>query len=142
MDTDSLKDLSAQRLSTLRQEETSLRGKYRLYWGFSGFAVGLGIVAPILAGSALLKTLPGASPWWPTAAGLLALAASIFTALHKGLNCEAYQALARKTLMTLRGLILGYEGLAPLPTDDLPPAFTALETRLATFYSDVADVLN
>jgi len=126
----------------LRRDEKALQEKYNFYWWFSAIAVCLGIVVPILAGSTLLQVPPFKSAWWTPTAGVLVLLASVMTALHRGLNCEAYHATCRKVLMSMHGLILAYGDLANDPPKDPGPAFAELEARLAELYDGAADVIS
>jgi hypothetical protein len=147
---ENLKQLVDERVASLRKDARSLRWKYRTYWGFSGFAVCLGVAAPILAGSQLLKILPEIGAWWPKLVGALALLTSVLTAIHKHLKCEEYQALCRKVLMELRGLIVAYQDFKVLTLDPSAPdkdldgpekAFKKLEERLTSFYEAYPHVL-
>jgi len=137
------------RLAQLRQEElaaeqrrlTRLLGRYRV---FSHVAVLLGIVVPVLAGSELANPtsallnyqLAGLSGRLMLAMAVLATA--MLTALHKGLNCEAYHAGCLRAVNTLQSLVEGYEAVGA--SHDPAAAVAALEARLREFRETAFDV--
>lgn len=137
------------RLARLRQEELALeqRRLARLlvaYQTFSHVAVLAGIVVPVLAASELANPnspllnhpLLGASArvWLAIAVVITA----VLTALHKGLNCEAYHAGCRRALNTLQSLVEGYEAVGA--SHDPAATVAALEARLRGYRETAFDV--
>jgi hypothetical protein len=127
-----------ERLAYLQARRKKIWRKYRCYRGFSLVAVCLGIVAPILAGAALTKGLPGLPSWWGPFVGILALLAAIATALHKGLHCEEYQVRCRAVLAKIDIMTIGYDALR-FP-DEVDQQFRAMDEKLTKFHQDESDV--
>jgi hypothetical protein len=130
------------RLARLRQDELAVEQRrltrlLSFYQGFSYVAVLLGIVVPVLAGSGLVSE----GGLLATHRQLLAVAVVVtgmLTALHKGMNCEAYQAGSRRAINTLQSLIEGYGAIAV--ARDPAAAIEALEARLQQFRETAFDV--
>ena len=140
-DRDGWRALAADHAAALLADEQKVQRRLRLYGLLSSVAVILGIVAPILAGSTLLASSSHLAGW-PTIGGILTLLASGGVALHKGLDCDRYHGKCRQALAELRSLATAYDRLfAGVRADDDLEVFTALETRLDTFYRTSADVL-
>lgn len=125
-----LRELVEMRIKDLLREEDTIRGRLIPYHLFSQVAVVLGIVVPLLAGSALLTPLQAQSPDVKLWIGGFALLAAVLTAIHKGLNCETYQAQARVTSHRLRSLVEGFERTRALDPAALVAALEVLERRL------------
>lgn len=121
------------RLTELRDEQFSFFSERKHFRRLSHICIVAGIVFPLLAGSAILGRQDFLKESWPVVAGLLVLAASILTSLHKGLDCEAYQARCGEAVRRLGSLAAGYERLALLSDDRLVPAIDAMEERLKEF---------
>jgi hypothetical protein len=128
------------RIDQLLAEEGHYRGRLRVLRTLSWLCVAAGIVFPILAGSALLGSPEIFGPGWKLWGGILVLLAAVLTALHKGLNCEAHHAEAKKTIHGIRDLVEGYEAALFLGADEFGPQLTALEARRAGLRANAFDV--
>jgi hypothetical protein len=64
---------------------------------------------------------------------ILVFAASALTALHKGLDCEAYHAECRHAIHNLRSIIEGLEATTTLDAKQLQSAIAELEVRLKQY---------
>jgi hypothetical protein len=132
------------RIARLACEHGDLRRRVGFYRRFSHVAVFSGIVFPVLAGSTLLGD--AAKDWtvlgvpWPMLAGGLALLATVLTAVHKGFDCEKYQANARLVLHEALSLIEGYETLRLLEGAAFGARLEILEARLEAFRKRGFDV--
>lgn len=138
MTTQDWRSAAENQLSALKERHASLRRRNRLYWCFSGLDVGFGVVAPILAGSSLLKGQEGASD---KVIGFLVLIAAILTAMHKAYGCDAYQARCRKVLAGLYGLISETQILLDLPPEKPADALKRIQERQVKFHQEWADIL-
>lgn len=79
----------------------------------------------LVAGSALFA----GEDWSPFVAGA-ALFAAILSAIHKGLNCDTYQADCRRLLKAYRAHSVGYRTLNELEPNDREIRLLELEAKL------------
>jgi hypothetical protein len=139
IDANILKSLVATRIDELSIEEAAIESRLRFYRGFSHFAVLCGIVVPMLAGSTLVSN----GGMLSDAADYIAFAVFVtgaLTALHKGLNCEAYHAECMRSIHELRSLVEGYEAIITLSPDQTPEALDKLEARLQRYRERASDI--
>lgn len=130
---DSASDIRAfvdHRIGQLLREERQYRIKLSIYGWLSWICVAVGIVVPLLVGSALLASPAGFGPRWGNIAGALALLAAILTGLHKGFKCEAYHDECRRQIHTLRSIVEGLEATVVLEGQQLSAEVETLEARL------------
>lgn len=134
-----LQSFIALRIRQLTDEASHLERKLLRYTRFSSIAVLFGIVVPILAGSALV-TEGGVLEHYKWLVAIAVFAAAVLTAVHKGLNCEAYHAECRQAIHALRSIIEGFEAAVTLQAGQLPPAIGELEARLQHYRERAFDV--
>jgi hypothetical protein len=125
------------RLEELPAEQRRLSRLLVLYQSYSHVAVLLGIVVPVLAGSGLVST-GGLLADHKQLLAIAVVVTAMLTALHKGLNCEAYHAGCRRAVNTLQSLVDGYEAVGASP--DPGAAVADLETRLRQFRESAFDI--
>ncbi len=125
----SMQSFVALRIRQLVDEESRLESKLPRYKRFSDVAVLSGIVVPILAGSTLI-TAGGVLETCKGYVAIAVFAAAVLTAVHEGLNCEAYHAECRQAIHALRSIIEGLEATVALEANQLQPAISELEVRL------------
>lgn len=133
--------LVKKRIADLLDEERRLRSTLIVYRRLSWICIAAGIVFPILASSALLgsQEIFGGERWG-IIGGFLALAAAVLTSLHKGFECESYQADCKRALLSLRSLIEGYEATGAMTDKGLDEAIVQLEGRLGELRRTAFDI--
>jgi hypothetical protein len=139
VDTDIERDYVISRIEQLTAEETAIESK--LWWmrKFSHVAVVFGIVVPVLAGSTLASNgglLEDLKIWIAVAVVL----GGALTALHKGLDCEAYHAACMRSIHELRSLIESFQASVTLDADKRQATFAELESRLRRYRERARDV--
>jgi hypothetical protein len=136
---DPLHSFAASRRDQLIQEEQRLRAKLTWYKGFSKVAVLAGIVVPVFAGSRLISDsdIFGVPKIYVAVAVLIAAA---LTAIHKGLDCEAYHTDCRHAIQALRRLEEGYEALITREGESLRRTFDDLEVLLRRYRERAFDL--
>jgi hypothetical protein len=133
--------VAADHAADLLADEQKIQARIRIYELLSSFAIVLGIIVPILAGSTVLASVNNIS-CWPVVSGTLTLIASVGVALHKGLGCDRYHARCHQALAELRFLTTAYGRLlSDVHGDDHKNGFEAIEARLDRFYRDYVDIL-
>lgn len=118
------------RIRALSAEERRTRTKLLIYQWLSWICVAAGIVFPLLAGSTLLASPHLVGENWTLVGGVLALLAAVLTGLHKGFNCERYQADLRAKLHALHSLVESHQETALLNGDALSAEVTRLNNCL------------
>jgi hypothetical protein len=81
----------------------------------------------VVVGSALFT----AGNEWKTIIGYSTLTAALLTAIHKGLNCDAYQLECSRLIQAYHELETRYRTLHEVPKKDWLDDFLKLETQLA-----------
>lgn len=120
---------AALRVEQLEQEDLSLRRQ--LFW--------------VRAGSWPLQVI---SIVLPVAAGSIALGDHLsdfvsplsFIALHRGLNCEAYQSALKRTTQAVRSIVEDYECIGALADEKVADALRKAEARLHELRATSNDV--
>ena len=135
-----IRDFIELRIRQLLLEERRYRLKLWIYGWLSWICVVVGIVVPLLVGSALLASPAGFGSKWGNIAGGLTLLAAVLTGLHKGLKCEAYHDACRRQIHSLRSIVEGFEATATVSGPDLLAQVDTLETRLRELRTVTFDV--
>ncbi|MDX8399094.1 MAG: hypothetical protein R8K20_02455, partial [Gallionellaceae bacterium] len=89
----------------------------------------LTVLVPSLLAVAAGSALFAGDKWGPFVAGA-ALFAAILSAIHKGLNCDTYQADCRRLLKAYRALSVSYRTLSELEPNDRESRLLELEAQL------------
>ena len=139
VDTNIEHGLVMSRIRDLTNEERRLELRLRTFRAFSQVAVLGGIVVPLLAGS-MLVTEGGPLASYKPAIAIAVFITSALTALHKGLNCEAYHGECTRAIHELRSLVEGFEATVVLRADQVQPALDKLETRLQRYRERASDI--
>lgn len=139
VDTDIGRDYVISRIEQLTAEETAIESKLWLMRKFSHIAVVFGIVVPVLAGSTLASTA-GLLDDYKTWIAVAVVLSGALTALHKGLDCEAYHAWCMRSIHELRSLIEGFQASVTLDADKRQATFADLEVRLRRYRERARDV--
>lgn len=125
---------AALRVEQLEQEDLSLRRQ--LFWVRAGSwpLQVISIVLPVAAGSiALGDHLSGfVSP--------LSFIGAAAVALHRGLNCEAYQSALKRTTQAVRSIVEDYECIGALADEKVADALRKAEARLHELRATSNDV--
>jgi hypothetical protein len=102
----------------------------------------LGILTPIrwsmviamtvlsaIGGATILQKFGSPGPWFLLIAGVCTLIASIFSALHTALGCDAHQAACRRLVSEFRGLESAFEAVQVLTQEQANAKLRRLEKR-------------
>jgi hypothetical protein len=127
------------RMRELTAEESALERRLRLFRGFSHVAVLGGIIVPMLAGSALVAEGGMLTSYGPVIA-VAVFITSALTALHKGLDCEAYHSECMRSIHELRSLVEGFQSTVALPADKVQATLDQLEARLQRYRERALDI--
>jgi hypothetical protein len=127
------------RTRELTAEEAHLERRLRAFRGFSQIAVLGGIIVPMLAGSTLMAEGSALASYGPVIA-IAVFITSALTALHKGLNCEAYHSECLRAIHELRSLVEGFQATVTLPADQVQAALNQLEARLQRYREHASDI--
>lgn len=125
---------AAIRVEQLGYEDESLRRQ--LFW----VRVGswplqlISIVLPVAAGSVALSTTDDSY------VAALSFVGAAAVALHRGLNCEAYQSALKRTTQAVRSIIEDYECIAALADEKVADALRKAEARLHELRATSNDV--
>lgn len=126
---------AAMRVAQLEDEDRSLR-RWLLWVRLGSWPLQIiSIVFPVAAGSIALDST--------SQAGLVSTFSFIGAAaiaLHRGLNCEAYQSALKRTTQAVRSIIEDYECIAALADEKVADALRKAEARLHELRATSNDV--
>lgn len=117
---------AAIRVDQLVDEDASLR-RWLLLVRLGSWPLQLvSIVFPVAAGSFSISGFADYSTLVP----LFSFVGAAAVALHRGLNCDAYQGALKRTTQAVRSIIEDYECIAALADDKVADALKKAEARL------------
>jgi hypothetical protein len=96
------------------------------------------LVLPVAAGSVSLWTALGDDHKLLIAG--LSFGGAAAVALHKGLNCEAYQGSLKRTAQLVRGITEAFEAVEALPDAEVADAVRAAEASLRELRAKSTDL--
>lgn len=124
--TEEQKQICIQRAAECRLESQLLSKRLHQL----GYANWITVLIPsllgLIAGSAIFAT-----DKWTAMIGGATLTAALLTAIHKGLDCDAYQNECRRLIQAYSGLATRYRTLHEVQKDNGLDDFLKLENRLA-----------
>lgn len=127
---------AALRVDQLEHEDGSLR-QWLLFVRLGSWPLQLiSIVFPVAAGSFSIADLGADSTLVP----LFSFVGAAAVALHRGLNCDAYQSALKRTTQAVRSIIEDYECIAALPDEKVADALRKAEARLHELRATSNDV--
>ena len=120
------KDVCIRRVAECKVESHAFGKRLKLLWYTNWITVIVPSLLAVTAGSAFF-----AAEDWAPIVGLSTLFAALLTAIHKGLDCDAYQAEARRLIQAYNGLATRYRTLCETEKENWLQDFLELENRLA-----------
>ena len=124
--TEDVREVCARREAECRLGSYAYNRRLKLFGYTSWITVVVPSLLGVTAGSALFAT-----DNWAPLVGAAALVAGLLTAIHKGLDCDAYQAECRRLIQAYNGVATRYRTLHEVQTDSSFNHFLELEERLA-----------
>jgi len=129
-----LRQFAGIRVNQLEDEDLSLRRWLMLVRAGSWPLQLIAIVFPVAAGSVSLSDVHQAYVPWFSFIGAAAIA------LHRGLNCEAYQGALKRTSQAIRSIVEDYEVIVALPDEKVADGLRKAEARLHDLRATSNDV--
>lgn len=121
------KEVCARREAECEVESQAFNKRLKLFGYTNWITVIVPSLLAVTAGSALFAD----NDEWKLTVGLSALIAALLTAIHKGLDCDAYQAEARRLIQAYNGMATRYRTLHESRKENWLQDFLELEDRLA-----------
>lgn len=132
------RDFSVARATQLANEDLVLR-RWLTRVRFGGWPLLVaGIVLPVAAGAAALWRELG--PQYDYLVPLFSFGGAACVALHRGLNCEAYQASLKRTCQIVRSVMEDFEAVAAVPDGAVEAAYKAADARLRELRATSTDL--
>lgn len=127
---------AAVRVDQLESEDVSLR-RWLLLVRLGSWPLQLvSIVFPVAAGSFSISGFGNDATLVP----LFSFVGAAAVALHRGLNCDAYQSALKRTTQAVRSIIEDYECIAALADEKVADALKKAEARLHELRATSNDV--
>lgn len=120
------KEICARREIECKVESYAFNKRLKLFGYTNWITVIVPSLLAVTAGSALFAT----DDWRPII-GVTVLIGALLTAIHKGLDCDAYQTECRRLIQAYNGLATRYRTLHEVQKDHRQDEFLELENRLA-----------
>jgi|GEM_PF-2961641 len=120
------KEVCARREIECKIESYAFNKRLKLFGYTNWVTVIVPSLLAVTAGSALFAT----DKWRPVIAGIILIGA-LLTAIHKSLDCDAYQTECRRLIQAYNGLATRYRTLHEVQKDNWLKDFLELESRLA-----------
>lgn len=134
-DVDRYRSFAATRVAQLDHEDRSLRN-WLLWVRIGSWPLQItSIVFPVAAGSLALD-----SDGQGNLVSVFSFVGAAAVALHRGLNCEAYQSALKRTTQAVRSIIEDYECLGAMPDDKVLDGLRRAEARLHELRATSNDV--
>ncbi|MDT0506594.1 hypothetical protein [Novosphingobium sp. MMS21-SN21R] len=135
-DVERYRTFAAVRVNQLDSEDTSLR-RWLLLVRLGSWPLQLvSIVFPVAAGSFSISGFANDATLVP----LFSFVGAAAVALHRGLNCDAYQSALKRTTQAVRSIIEDYECIAALADEKVADALKKAEARLHELRATSNDV--
>lgn len=130
------RQFAASRVEQLEHEDRSLR-RWLIMVRIGSWPLQIiSIVFPVAAGSFSLADLPADSALVP----MFSFIGAAAVALHRGLNCDAYQSAYKRTTQAVRSIIEDYECISALADERVADALKKAEARLHELRATSNDV--
>lgn len=135
-DVERYRTFAAVRVNQLDSEDTSLR-RWLLMVRLGSWPLQIvSIVFPVAAGSFSISGFANDATLVP----LFSFVGAAAVALHRGLNCDAYQSALKRTTQAVRSIIEDYECIAALADEKVADALKKAEARLHELRATSNDV--
>ncbi|CAH0495054.1 hypothetical protein [Novosphingobium sp. CECT 9465] len=135
-DIERYRQFAASRVEQLEHEDRSLR-RWLIMVRIGSWPLQIiSIVFPVAAGSFSLADLPADSALVP----MFSFIGAAAVALHRGLNCDAYQSAYKRTTQAVRSIIEDYECISAVADEKVADALKKAEARLHELRATSNDV--
>jgi hypothetical protein len=133
------RQLAGMRVKQLADEDLTLRRWFRTVRIFGLPLFILSIICPVAAGSVALAELLPLDQRTAVIAALSFVGAAT-VALHRGLQCETYQAALLRTIQSVRSIMEDFEAVYAAPDNDVPGCLKHAEARLRELRASSKDL--